>query len=265
MGHGQYHCRREHPVRRWQRASPRIRGSVDHWPCGAHCWSVWLQDSAQVRTLLLDGHASLFLHRRRLWRQTLCQSTYGHWSRRDIQRLELRHGYHWISNFLVTCHCWYEVLAVPSKLKTIAYPPSPVDYAVYMRETTKPWKVFFWTWSGLFFSQFLIELLGAALMTTISGSDAFTAAYNARGVGGLTGQIFEGYGTNARNFGRFIQAILSFSVVAVVITNVYSLGLNFQIISDHLMKVPRLIWSLLGGAAFLVRIILLFPSLGMHY
>jgi purine-cytosine permease-like protein len=122
-----------------------------------------------------------------------------------------------------------------------------------MRETTKPWKVFLWTWSGLFFSQFLIELLGAALMTTIGGSDAFTAAYNARGVGGLTDQVFEGYGTGVRNFGKFIQAILSFSVVAVVITYVYSLGLNVQIISDYLMKVPRLIWSLIGGAAFLVR------------
>ena len=128
-----------------------------------------------------------------------------------------------------------------------------LDYAVYMRETTKPWKVFVWTWSGLFFSQFLIEALGAALMTSINGSDAFTAAYNARGVGGLTGQIFEGYGTGVRNFGKFIEAILSFSVVAVVITNLYSLGLNVQIVSNYLILVPRFIWSAIAGAAFLVR------------
>jgi purine-cytosine permease-like protein len=137
----------------------------------------------------------------------------------------------------------------------ISWTTIAADYAVYIRETTKPWKVCLWTWSGLFFSQFLIELLGAALMTTINGSDAFTAAYNARGVGGLTGQIFEGYGTGVRNFGKFIQAILSFSVVAVVITNVYSLGLNVQMISSHLIKVPRLIWSLIGGAAFLIAAI----------
>ncbi|KAK4947726.1 hypothetical protein LTR66_014171, partial [Elasticomyces elasticus] len=47
-------------------------------------------------------------------------------------------------------------------------------------------------------------------------------------------------------------AILSFSVVAVVITNVYSLGLNVQMISDHLLKVPRLIWSLLGGGGAII-------------
>ena len=90
-------------------------------------------------------------------------------------------------------------------------------------------------------------------MTSINGSDAFTAAYNARGVGGLTGQIFEGYGTGVRNFGKFVEAILSFSVVAVVITNIYSLGLNLQIVSNYLLKVPRLIWSAIGGVAFLVR------------
>jgi purine-cytosine permease-like protein len=105
----------------------------------------------------------------------------------------------------------------------------------------------------LFFSQFLIEALGAALMTSINGSKPFTDAFTARGVGGLTGQIFEGYGTGVRNFGKFIEAILSFSVVAVVITNIYSLGLNVQIVSDELMKVPRLIWSAIAGGIFLVR------------
>jgi purine-cytosine permease-like protein len=117
--------------------------------------------------------------------------------------------------------------------------------------------VFIWTWSGLFFSQFLIEALGAALMTSVQGSAAFTAAYDARGVGGLTGQIFEGYGTGVRNFGKFIEAILSFSVVAVVMTNIYSLGLNVQIVSNYLMLVPRLIWTAVAGVIFLVRKFLL--------
>lgn len=153
------------------------------------------------------------------------------------------------------------------KRRLLTFIFTPLDYAVYIRETTKPWKVFIWTWSGLFFSQFLIEILGAALMTSINGSDAFTAAYNARGVGGLTGQIFEGYGTGVRNFGKFVEAILSFSVVAVVITNIYSLGLNLQIVSNYLIKVPRLIWSAIGGVAFLVRKPLCskFFSQGMSY
>ena len=121
-----------------------------------------------------------------------------------------------------------------------------------MQESKKPWRVFLWTFNGLFWSQFLIELLGVALMTTVNGSQAFSNAYDVAGVGGLTGQIFEGYGTGVRNFGYLIETILSFSVVAVVITNIYSLGLNVQVISDWLLKIPRLIWSLLGGVVFLV-------------
>lgn len=137
----------------------------------------------------------------------------------------------------------------------ISWGPIAADYAVYMRETTKPWKVFIWTFSGLFISQFLVELLGAALMTTITGNQAFETAYTNYGVGGLVGQIFEGYGTGVRNFGKFIEAVLSFSVVATVITNIYSLGLNVQVISEWLMKVPRLIWSLLGGAGAIIAAI----------
>lgn len=38
----------------------------------------------------------------------------------------------------------------------------------------------------------------------------------------------------------FIEAILSLSVVAVVIVNIYSLGLNVQVISQTLMRIPRL-------------------------
>jgi hypothetical protein len=49
------------------------------------------------------------------------------------------------------------------------------------------------------------------------GSDAFQAAYDTAGVGGLTGQIFQGYGSGVVGFGKFIQVILSFSVLGVVI------------------------------------------------
>lgn len=137
----------------------------------------------------------------------------------------------------------------------ISWAPIAADYGVYMRETTKPWKVFAWTFSGLFLSQFFIEILGAALMTTVSGSDAFQTAYDKAGVGGLTGQIFEGYGSGVRGFGKFIQVILSFSVVAVVIANVYSTGLNVQVISQSLLRIPRLIWSIVAGAVFLIAAI----------
>ncbi|RDW73631.1 hypothetical protein BP5796_07073 [Coleophoma crateriformis] len=134
----------------------------------------------------------------------------------------------------------------------ISWAPIAADYGVYMREDRKPFQVFIWTFSGLFVSQFFIEILGAALMTTVTNNDVFTAAYESAGIGGLTGQIFHGYGPGVVGFGKFIQAILSFSVVAVVIANIYSLGLNVQAISNHLLVIPRLVWSLTGGVIFLI-------------
>ena len=137
-----------------------------------------------------------------------------------------------------------------------AWAPIAADYGVYMRENTSSWKVFAWSFGGLFLSQFIIEALGAAVATLISNPDmAFTAAYNSGGLGGLIGQVFEGHGTGVRNFGKFIEVILSFSTVAVIITNIYSLGLSAQMISSKLLVVPRLVWSLIGGVIFLVAAI----------
>jgi NCS1 nucleoside transporter family len=129
------------------------------------------------------------------------------------------------------------------------------DFAVYMREDTKPWKVFLCTYGGLFCGGFFIEILGAALMTTVSGSKAFSDAYDLAGVGGILGQIFQGYGSGVRNFGYFIETILSTSVIAVVVTNIYVLGLNIQMVDPSLVKIPRFIWSLVGGVIFLVAAI----------
>lgn len=84
-------------------------------------------------------------------------------------------------------------------------------------DTDKPASVFWWTFFGLFISQFFVELLGVGLMTAVTGSDAFQSAYDAAGVGGLTGEVFKGYSSSVAGFGKFIQVILSFSVLGVVI------------------------------------------------
>lgn len=76
--------------------------------------------------------------------------------------------------------------------------------------------VFLWTFAGLFIGQFFVERLGVALMSSINGSHAFQAAYDRAGVGGLTGQVFQGYSSGVVGFGKFIQVLPSFSVVGVV-------------------------------------------------
>ncbi|RFU29520.1 hypothetical protein B7463_g6812, partial [Scytalidium lignicola] len=129
----------------------------------------------------------------------------------------------------------------------ISWAAIAADYGVYMREDRKPQTVFWWTYAGLFIGQFFVEALGVALMTSVQGSDIFQAAYDRAGVGGLTGQIFQGYSSGVVGFGKFIQVLLSFSVIGAVTLNIYSVGLNVQAIGLGLPKIPRLMWSLTGG------------------
>lgn len=65
-------------------------------------------------------------------------------------------------------------------------------------------------------------------MTAVTGNDAFQSAYDAAGVGGLTGEIFKGYSSGVAGFGKFIQILLSFSVLGVVTGKTRNL-LNIQI------------------------------------
>lgn len=134
----------------------------------------------------------------------------------------------------------------------VAWLPVASDYAVYMRETTTGTVTFWWTYMGLLLPQIFIELLGAAIGTLSVSSEAlFTDAYEQRGIGGLIGSVFEGHGSGVRGFGKFIEAILGFSTVGVIIINIYSLGIAVQMVSTKLLVIPRMVWSLLGGVIFL--------------
>lgn len=135
----------------------------------------------------------------------------------------------------------------------LAWLPVAADYGVYIKRDVSDVAAFSWSYAGLLVSQVLIELLGAAIGTLISSPDAsFVSAYDARGMGGLIGSVFNGHGGAVRGFGRFIEVIISFSTVAVITTNIYSFGLDVQMVSKRLLVVPRLIWSLIGSIIFLV-------------
>lgn len=127
------------------------------------------------------------------------------------------------------------------------------DYSVYMRETTKNSVVIGWAYGGFFSCQFLIEILGAAFGTLIHSSDArFGAAYDATGMGGLIGETFAGHGSAVRGLGKFVEVILAFSTAAVIVVGMYSIGLSCQVVTKKALKVPRFVYTLVGGTVFLV-------------
>lgn len=128
----------------------------------------------------------------------------------------------------------------------ITWGPFSADYSVYMRENTGFKRLFYWTYFSLVSSQILVMALGAALATTIPGSDAFKAAFDAAGVGGLMDESFKGHGSGFYGFGKFVQLVLVLSTIAVIIPDLYSLGLSMQNVGMWAVKVPRFIWTSIG-------------------
>jgi len=110
------------------------------------------------------------------------------------------------------------------------------------------WKVFIWTYLGLFFSLNLIEWLGAACMAATTANDEWATAYKTGSVGGLIGAVLAPVG----GFGKFCLVLLAFSIVANNIPNNYSLGLSAQVIGNWALKIPRFVWTFVGVIVYVV-------------
>ncbi|EPQ51243.1 purine-cytosine permease [Gloeophyllum trabeum ATCC 11539] len=122
------------------------------------------------------------------------------------------------------------------------------DYTVNLPEDTPTWKIFAATYLGLNTSLILVESLGAAYMTTIINNSAWSALYDANGVGGL---IAAGL-TPLNGIGHFFTLLMALSVVANNIPNVYSLSLTVPIFGPVFQAVPRLFITLIGTAVYIV-------------
>lgn len=110
---------------------------------------------------------------------------------------------------------------------TITWFPLAADYSLYMQSSTPKYQTFLWTFSGNFIGTAIGFFIGIAFATLVSNLDpiyGFASVYDDRGIGGLVGAVFEGYGDAVRGFGRFIEIVLALSVVAANIPSIYSFG-----------------------------------------
>lgn len=95
-----------------------------------------------------------------------------------------------------------------------------------MPEDMSAYKIFFWTYLGLNTPLILIEILGAAAMTTFAQKTTWHDAYTDNSVGGLLGAGLSG---TMGGFGSFLLVVMALSIVANNIPNMYSLALTFQV------------------------------------
>jgi len=97
--------------------------------------------------------------------------------------------------------------------------------------------------------------LGAGLMTTTLVNTDFANAYAVAGIGGLMDQSFMGYGSAAYGFGKFVQLVLVFSTVALIIPSIYSTALSMQNVGMWAVKIPRFVWATVAFVVFTVAAI----------
>ncbi|KAJ3811650.1 permease for cytosine/purines, uracil, thiamine, allantoin-domain-containing protein [Lentinula aff. lateritia] len=123
------------------------------------------------------------------------------------------------------------------------------DYTVRMPEDMSSYKIFFWTYLGLNTPLILVEILGAAAMTTFAQKTTWEDAYNDNSVGGLLGAGLAG---PMGGFGSFLLVILAMSIVANNIPNMYSLALTFQNLHPYAQAIPRIVIVILGSVVYIV-------------
>ncbi|KAF8306326.1 purine-cytosine permease [Clavulina sp. PMI_390] len=122
--------------------------------------------------------------------------------------------------------------------------PVAADYNVRLPANTSSVKVFFLVFFGIWIPVTLIEILGAALMTTPGAADL----YESGSIGAILASILEPW----HGFGKFILVILSLSVIANNVPNTYSAALSFQALTPWFQRIPRAVWTLVVAIAYTI-------------
>jgi NCS1 nucleoside transporter family len=123
------------------------------------------------------------------------------------------------------------------------------DYNVNQPEDTRPSRVFWLTFLGVFIPCVLLETLGMAFTTGIANVPAWKTAFGSTGnVGGLLSAVVSPLG----GFGTFLLVLLALSIIANNIPNDYSLGLSVQVFGKAFQRVKRYVWTLIGAVIYII-------------
>ncbi|KAI0481301.1 permease for cytosine/purines, uracil, thiamine, allantoin-domain-containing protein [Xylariaceae sp. FL0804] len=119
------------------------------------------------------------------------------------------------------------------------------DFAVYCHPKVSTWRIFAYTYAGLFVPTVPLMVLGAAIGGAAPGVASWQAGYERFNVGG----VLEAMLAPAGGFGKFVAVLLSLSVVGNLAASMYSVSLNFQLLlaplASALARVPRFAFAAL--------------------
>lgn len=115
------------------------------------------------------------------------------------------------------------------------------DFAVYCATDVSTWRIFAYTYAGLFIPTVPLMVLGAAIGGATPNIESWSEGYDKWIVGGVLQAML----LPAGGFGRFVAVLLSLSVIGNLSAAMYSISLNFQILLPFFTRVPRNIFAII--------------------
>lgn len=128
------------------------------------------------------------------------------------------------------------------------YAGAAADFFVYYPESTKRWKMFAGTLTGLTLTFTFVFVVGVGLGSGIMSNQAWGDAYNSYGQGALLVAGFAPLGT----FGNFCAVIAAIGLISNLVPPVYASGVQFQIFGSWFTRMPRVLWNTVGVIIFTV-------------
>lgn|SRR5688572_11990463 len=114
------------------------------------------------------------------------------------------------------------------------------DFSVYCAPNVSTWRIFAYTYAGLFFPTVPLMVLGAAIGGATPNIESWSEGYDKFIVGGVLQAML----LPAGGFGRFVAVLLSLSVVGNLAAAMYSISLNFQLLIPIFVRVPRNLFAI---------------------
>ncbi|KAI8945901.1 permease for cytosine/purines, uracil, thiamine, allantoin-domain-containing protein [Xylaria longipes] len=118
------------------------------------------------------------------------------------------------------------------------------DFSVYCDPSVSTFRIFAYTYAGLFVSTVPLMVLGAAIGGATANNAAWAEGYEKYIVGGVLESMLKPAG----GFGKFVAVLLSLSVIGNLSASMYSISLNFQLLVPLFIYVPRFAFSVVYTA-----------------
>ncbi|KAI1825621.1 permease for cytosine/purines, uracil, thiamine, allantoin-domain-containing protein [Xylaria intraflava] len=113
------------------------------------------------------------------------------------------------------------------------------DFSVYCDPSVSSWRIFAYTYAGLFVPTVPLMVLGAAIGGATANNAAWSEGYAKYSVGG----VLEAMLRPAGGFGKFVAVLLALSILGNLAASMYSISLDFQLLVPFFVRIPRVVFA----------------------